>query len=449
MRLCAEVSACVLTCGLRSGWIAQEMCSSVFGAGLDEATARDEDLGRIGQIGGTYTIDYVARSVTGLCRIRNPANETYTSIFRDGIGCTLVEELSEAEIRAQQLGNVLPPTPLDPLVPWPVGEGYDPTQAPPEVDVDCLARVAADQLANENANMRAMVVVYRGQLVYEAYAPGITKDNRLLGWSATKSLTQAMVGILAGEGRLDIYKPAPIPEWRADPNDPRQNITIDQMLRMSSGTVWNGDIGPTTQCIFWSNNDCAGVCAEKPLETEPDSEWNYNSGSSYLLSRVVNEQRGDPELTNWEWPKHRLFWPIGAHSMYIEAQPNSNFLGGAYGYGTARDWARFGLLFQRGGVWVDGTRILPEGWTDYAGAASSTNDGYAAHFWKNPTVDARLYYASGFRNENVYIFPTQELVVARLAMPAIVNLGAYRPTSFLLDTLACFSSGSNVTTTAA
>jgi CubicO group peptidase (beta-lactamase class C family) len=413
-------------------------------SGIPEEVAAREDMGYIPASGTTYSIDYEERSVTATCLINNPLNQTYKSIYREHVGCTLVEVLSEAEIRAQQLGDVAPPAPLDPSVPWPRGEGFFPEQAPPEVDRACLARVAAEQFADRLANPRAILVVYRGQLVYEEYAPGITKDNRLLGWSATKSLTQSLVGIVAGEGRLDIFKPAPVPEWYETPNDPRQNITIDMMLRMSSGTRWTGDGAPTTECIFWSNNACAHVCALKPLVATPDTLWNYNSGSTYIMSRMVNDNRGDPQLTNWAWPKQRLFYPIGAHSMYIEVQPNSHFLGGAYGYGKPRDWARFGLLHQRGGVWIDGTRILPEGWTTYSSTPSPTNANYAGHFWRVPEVDERLYYASGFRNQNVFVFPAQELVVVRMSMPPLLYFG-WDKVPFLQGVLSCIRPANTTT----
>ena len=104
-----------------------------------------------------------------------------------------------------------------------------------------------------------------------------------------------------------------------------------------------------------------------------------------------------------------------------------------------RDWARFGLLHARGGVWVDGTRILPEGWTEYSSTPSHTNPGYAAHFWKSPSIDPKLYVASGFRNQNVYIFPTQDIVIVRFAMPPLVAHPLYDAEEFLTKMLACFN----------
>ena len=422
-----------------SGWTAQELCSTVFGSGLSEELAWEEDVGYFPRALVTYDIDYDNRRVEVWCAFQNPLNQSYVSIFRDGIGCTLVEVLTEEEIRAQDLGDMTPPEPLDPTVPWPVGEGFFPEDAPAGIDLACVANVSAEQFTQRIPNPRAILVVYKGQLVFEEYAPGITKDNRLIGWSATKSITQALLSLVVGDGLLDIYQPAPVPEWYETENDPRQNITIDMMLRMSSGTKWVGDIVPTTECIFFSNNNCGRACGNKPLVAEPDTLWNYNSGSSYLLSRMTNSFRGDPQWTNYEWPKQRLFYPIGAHSMYIEYQPNGNYLGGAYGYAKARDWARFGLLFLRDGVWVDGNRILPEGWVDYSSTATHTNDGYAAHFWRKPSVDDRLFYASGFRNQKVYVFPNQDLVVVRLSMPPLAGHPVWREEPFLESMLGCLS----------
>jgi len=318
-----------------------------------------------------------------------------------------------------------------------LGEGFFPDQAPDDIDLECLAGVAAEQFADRLANPRAMVVIYKGQLVFEHYAANVTKDSPLIGWSASKSLTQALIGILVNDSRMDIMQPADVPEWREDPTDPRQNITVDMMLRMSSGTLWVGDILPTTKCIFYSNQDCAHVCALQPLVQEPDTEWNYNSGSTYVLSRIVQQARGDPQYNNFEWPKRRLFHPIGANSMYIEYQANEQFLGGSYGYGIARDWARFGLLYLREGVWVDGTRLLPPGWTEYSSRPNPHNAGYAAHFWRQEGIDPRMFTASGFRNQVVWIMPNQDLVIVRLAMPPPLAVWVFDSNAFVNSVLSC------------
>jgi len=134
--------------------------------------------------------------------------------------------------------------------------------------------------------------------------------------------------------------------------------------------------------------------------------------------------------------------------MYIEHQPNGHFLGGAWGYGKARDWARFGLLHLRGGVWIDGTRILPEGWTERSQVPTPTNEygRYSFHTWMDPRIGRKMYYASGFRNQNVYVFPQDDLVVVRFAMPRPAAHPLYRQVPFLEGVLGCL--GFNATASA-
>jgi len=223
-----------------AGWTAMEMCSTVFGSGLPEETAWNEDVGFIPRAVVDVTVDHNDKSVTVSCLYLNPLNETYKAIWRHGIGCTLVERVTEAELRAIDLGDHTF-EPLSPDRPWPMGEGFFPELIPEgDVDYDCLDAVAANDFPNRLTNVRAYAVVYNGQLVYEQYADGITKDTPLLGWSATKSFTHALIGTVVQDGLLNIYDRADVPEWYEDPADPRQNITYDMMMRMTAGTRWTG-----------------------------------------------------------------------------------------------------------------------------------------------------------------------------------------------------------------
>lgn len=428
-----------------AGWTAQTMCGCVFGGGIDEAVCWDEDVAFIGRFAANYVINYEEKSVTGVCKLTpgccTPANYTMKSIWRQDIGCTSIEEgMVESVLRNQDLGDQTPPPPLSKSVPWPYGEGYFPENSPAGFDRQCLVDAVQIQFDNAIDNTRAVVISFKDYLIYEQYdeETGINSDTRLLGWSATKSLTGSLVGVAKLENPLwDIYAPAPVWEWNEDEDDPRQEITVDEMMRMSSGTRWIGDLPPTTECLYYSDGDCAHTSAMQPLVTEPDAVWNYNSGSSYLLSRLALENRNvSLGFTNFDWPKKQFFHKIGAYNMYIEYQQNKVYLGGAYGYGTARDWTRYGVLHARRGVWVDGTRVLPEGWSEYQSTPSSTNSGYGAQMWLDNSRG--MFYASGFRNENVFIFPDRQLVITRLAMPTPAAHPLFDRSAFLDAVLACF-----------
>ena len=137
---------------------------------------------------------------------------------------------------------------------------------------------------------RAVVVVYKGHLIAERYAPAFNKDMPLLGWSMAKSITNALVGILVKQGKLDIYQPAPVPEWQAD-GDLRQKITLDQLLRMSSGLEFEEIYMPMRDVVemLFGSYDFAKVAAAKPLEAEPDEKWNYSGGTTNIVARIVRQ----------------------------------------------------------------------------------------------------------------------------------------------------------------
>jgi hypothetical protein len=178
----------------------------------------------------------------------------------------------------------------------------------------------------------------------------------------TKSVTNALVGILVGQGKLSVDEPAPVPEW-SGPDDPRGAITLDQMLRMSSGLEF-GEIyeDPRSDvCLMlFSVRDAAAYAADKPLETGPGGKWYYSSGTTNIISRIVRDSVGGTQADYFAFPRRALFDRIGMRSAIIEPDPSGTFVGSSYMYATARDWARFGLLYLQDGVW-EGERILPEG----------------------------------------------------------------------------------------
>jgi len=176
-----------------------------------------------------------------------------------------------------------------------------------------------------------------------------------------------------------------------------------------------------------------GWYAQRPEDVPPGTRFLYSTGNSMLLSRIVLERRGDEQWTHFEWPRQKLFKRLSMNSALIESQANTIFLGGSVAYMTARDWARLALLYLNDGVWVDGTRILPEGWVTYTKTPSATNPDYGAHWWLSETASGVPYYGmSGMRQQSVSIFESKDLIVARLAMPSLISFGGgFSLTNFL------------------
>jgi len=276
---------------------------------------------------------------------------------------------------------------------------------------------------------RAVLVVYQGQLIAERYAAGISKDTPLQGWSMTKSVINALVGILVKQEKLSITQPAPIEEW-SKTNDPRSNITLDHLLRMSSGLEFDETAGAAvtdlSEMLFLSH-DAAAFAIAKPLIHQPDTHWQYASGTSNIISRIVREASGGTTADVVKLLNNELFSPLGITTAIIEPDTSGNLIGSSYMYATARDWARFGQLYLQDGIW-QGKRLLPEGWVKYSSTPTlvAPKGQYAAHFWSNggiassqqsrpfPSLPGDLYYAAGYKGQRVIIIPSHQLVIVRL-----------------------------------
>lgn len=276
----------------------------------------------------------------------------------------------------------------------------------------------------------AVLVAHRGRLVAERYAPGIEATTPLLSWSAAKSVTAALVGVAAREGRLDPMAPAPVPEWQS-PGDPRGAITIDQLLRMSSGLAFDehyGAINDVSRMLFLAP-DAGAFAARFPLAHPPDTAWSYSSGTSNILARILRDLfAGDPEALV-RWSRESFFRPAGMRGVIFETDASGSFVGSSLMWATGRDWARFGQLFLDGGV-VAGRRLLSEDFVRRAGTPTphAPEGRYGAGWWTNggtpadpeqrmwPSLPRDAYAARGMSGQYVVVVLSAELVVVRLGL---------------------------------
>ena len=360
------------------------------------------------------------------------------AIYRPGLGCTLLAGEGPFETSSP---NFPPPEPPNPDLPWPKGESvtYEPNPA--------LEAVLDDAFAEPNPEnprrTRAIVVVKDGQIIAERYADGYGKDTPFLGWSMTKSVTHALLGVLVKEGvlagEMDIHQPAFVPEW-ASPDDPRHAITTDQLIRMSSGLEFvedYSDLSVGVTQMLYNTSDMAAYAANMPLAAPPDTVWNYSSGTANILSRIIRDVIGGDINVYWNFPRQALFYRIGMNSAVLEPDASGTFVGSSYMYATARDWARFGLLYLQDGVWGD-DRILPEGWVDYARTPTPPSQGqYGALWWLNrgsgdnkewEGVPDDAYAAEGHDGQYVVVIPSRDMVIVRLG---VSRNGAWDQTAFL------------------
>ena len=408
-----------------TGYVSHQLCSAVFVAGRDpERYYRDAIEPMAGPLASlvSFTVDRdraeVRAQVAGLAESR--------AIYRPVFGCVNATGGLPASIAFAAAEPAMPALLADIAGPTPV-ETTDPA-----------LKAALDHAFEETAqpphrNTQAVVVVHKDRIIAERYASDVGVDTPLTGWSATKSVTNALIGILVRQGRLDVNAPAPIAAWAA-PLDPRRLITIDQLLRMTSGLDMGQSLtasfatafDPTAQMIF-VEADTAGVAEHAALAYAPGTVWNYTNANTQLLSRIVRERAGGSEQATYTFAHRELFDKLGMRHVTLEFDAAGTPLGASHMWAPARDWARFGLLYLHDGV-VGGERILPSGWVDYSAAPTGGSEiyGYGAGFWTNRGNGSGARYritggmptdafmARGSNGQYVVIVPSADLVIVRL-----------------------------------
>ena len=220
------------------------------------------------------------------------------------------------------------------------------------------------------------------------------------------------------EGRIDPFAPAPVPEW-ADPADPRHAITVDQLLRMRSGLAWQEEYAGTSDVITMlygdGRADRGHYAAAKPLLVEPDTTFSYSTGTSMILARIIADQVGYGE-TGTAWAQAALFDPLGITTVAHDLDGIGTISGGSNINMSAQDFARFGLLYLRGGEW-DGRQLLPQAWVDAGRLPRADAPEYGAHWWVDDGAGRQRvsFRADGFAGQLIIVVPSLDLVVVALA----------------------------------
>ncbi len=413
-----------------TGYSAKYVCSQVFLADRDPGFVFKNDvqpshlLFRIVK----PIVDYKNKSVTSKAfGFWKPM----TAIYREGCGCTLLVDTTRDAL-LNQTQNLKPADLKRSDAPWPQGKTVALKNLPESLDKKKLTNaidIAFKEPGPEtHKNTQAVIVVLGDKIIAEKYAPGFNWDTPILGWSMSKSVTNTLVGILVKDKVLDIHKPAPVAAWQSQ-DDPRNKITLDMLLRMSSGLSFEETYAPFKDAtdMLYASKSMPQFAANKNLSSPIDTQWYYSSGTANIIARIITNNVGGDLVSYYNFSKERLFNKIMAYSALIEPDPSGVFVGSSYMFATARDWARFGLFLKNDGIW-NGERILPEGWVAYSvkPTPAAPQGKYGAHFWLNagekenpdnrrfPSLPRDLYFCQGFNSQIVAVIPSKDLVIVRL-----------------------------------
>lgn len=342
------------------------------------------------------------------------------AVLHQGFGCVMTNETQPYQIPRSDLRTLIAAE-MPPLLPEIAGE----TVVNPEQPA---LKAALDHVFEEPATApkrrtKAVVVVHNGRVIAERYATDVGIDTQLLGFSMTKSVMTALIGIMTRQGRLSPSIAAPIPEWHSS-TDPRHEIKIEHLLRMTTGLALDETwLGFDQSSQMYLHNDMASFAASAPLIATPGSRWHYSSGTTQLLARIIRDNLGGPEQAlAFAW--RELFNPLGMRHVTMEFDGAGTFQGASNMLASARDWARFGLLYLNNGK-IGGEQILPDDWVDFS-ARPTLNTNYGAGFWtdRGNRIDASrrepgamprdAFFATGWLDQSIAIIPSRNLVVVRL-----------------------------------
>jgi len=401
-----------------TGYAAKNLCSDVFVSNRKPGDVEAVDL-NFSFIKFTRNIvNYDEKSVTSHFLWGKSK-----AIFRTGFGVTLLRDITEDKLLKSKYPSGGDPGYLQDTIKWPLGD----ILPKKNTGIDTLKlweiskRLITDNAYNGDAF--AFMVLHKGIPVAEAYKPQFNRKTRLLSWSMAKSFINAMVGILVKQSKLDILKPTGLDEWK---QDERSKITLNDLMQMQSGLKWNEDYGNRSDVtlMLHCESDMGHFALARPIAYTTGTHWYYSSGSTNIVSKLIRRQFVN-DSAYYVFANNQLFNKIGTPDAVFEADPSGTRVGSSYLYATARDYARFGLLFMNDGVF-NGERILPEGWVKYTTSAASASNGvYGSFFWINrskrlPSAPEDMFACDGHDGQHIFILPTQELV--------IVILG-YSPTS--------------------
>ncbi|MFK7916140.1 MAG: serine hydrolase domain-containing protein, partial [Pseudomonadales bacterium] len=342
---------------IAAGYKAQFTCSATFNAGKPEALIAAQELSHYGDhlneamaLVGDAVIDQQARRVS----VRyNDALPPRISAWREYLGCTgLPQGADAAAIKHLPTLRLRKPSTDLPQRPWPSGDALPPGTRTPALDA-----VFEDAFSGSFGGVTSAVLVAEGELLRgERYAPGYTMHTSQRTWSVAKSLAATVLGAAVQQRLIKVDAPTGLQAWQR-PGDPRRNITLANLLHMSSG-LDNRPAGNRTDNVYFGGGLVAQHATKNALNAAPGSLWSYANNDTMLAMRALRERMKN-DRRYLAFPFKALLHPIGMFHTHPETDWDGDFVMSSQVWTTSRDLARLGLLYLNDGVW-NGKRILPK-----------------------------------------------------------------------------------------
>ena len=416
---------------IRNGVQAVLTCNGLFTSGRTLEQVFSQELAYLEEpvgsaSGGDYQIDYSHQAVTIGGGDSGPEMR---AAFRSGIGCVVMApDQTYADIDSLPSLNLPYPAGDPAQIPWPDGDLLTPAALPDSIDP--IALTAASDWAFERESSEqvtlSLIVLHRGVIVHERYADGVDMHTRTRTWSTAKSIAVTLIGQLVDQGKMQLDAPLALdwlPALNAHASDPRDEITLRHLLNMSSGLYpvdsFRMEYATGSGLAYWAGASSVNGALSRGLVRQPGSFWDYENYDTLLAIKAMKMALGD-EQTYREYPRRALLDRIGMRNTLISTDRFGDFIFSSQVYTNARDLARFGLLYARGGLW--GTqRLISEQWIDFvrtpAPASAVRHNDYGGQWWLVPDnrhdVPVDAYATAGNRGQYVIVAPAHDVVIVR------------------------------------
>lgn len=302
--------------------------------------------------------------------------------------------------------------------------------------IEKLFQYLFDKKAGYNTD--GIVLIKDGKLVKEQYANGYAKNKTHRIWSASKSVTNTLIGIAVKNGILTLdskiksYYPTLSGEGSND-------LTLDHLMKMSSGIDWqefyeeNPFASDVIKMLYiYKYKDMAGYTASRPVKFKPGSRFHYSSGETNLIMGVLKKSLSLYDYDNFPWTQ--LFDKLDIKTATWERDGSGVFVGSSYLYLSPRDLAKIGQLYLDKGKWQS-EQIVTSEWVKYSTSVNSAylnteqdeenaKSSYGAHWWLNAktkkgqayhTAPENIFMALGHHGQILAVFPDQRMIFVRAA----------------------------------
>ncbi|MCY3546089.1 MAG: serine hydrolase [Gemmatimonadetes bacterium] len=407
-------------------------CNGLFTSNRTIEQVFDQELAYLDSpvgtaVGGDYVVDWEKQAVA----IGAPgAIPTMRAAFREGIGCVIMSpDQTFDDIDDLPVLKTPPPAGDPATMPWPDGDLIQDRALPAGIDAAALQDAsdwAFDRESPEQVTL-SLIVVHDGRIIHERYAPGVDVSTKTRTWSTAKSIAVTLIGMLVDEGKLGLDDPLPF-DWLPDnagsaETDPRRQVTLRHVLNMSSGLYpvdsWGMEYATGSGFSYWAGASSVDGARNRSLMRAPGTFWDYENYDTLLGVYAMKLMIGNPQAY-LEFPRKRLLDKLGMRSTLLSTDRFGDFILSSQVYTTARDLARFGMLYAQNGVWK-GEQLVSEEWIDFARtpapATSDSGNFYGGQFWLVPDdrtdVPSDAYSTAGNRGQFVVVVPSHDVVIVR------------------------------------